>query len=334
MPNPKERSIPLPAHAIAILQQAQFDGQVTAMGVVKRSATGLAQLRKASIPFVVTKGPGIAILGRSVSDRPFVDVDVVVPPARFFEALRLLRSIGYTERTVTTQTWDSFNRYCREAINLRNKGGGSIDLHHCVSPWYWSKRLTFDLLQLDARLTTVYGEDLPLVSPVHNLLVAALHIVSDKSRPGQTLRAWRDFLILVDRCPVDEVVYSASKTRLIPWLRWIVGCLPPSVQPTELLSELENFNQQMKGRTRLRMLMPPRIGSRHPIGQVFRLPIANAALYASGTMIPSPAYLRIRYPSENQRYMSWWQEAVHSFTDEAIASARPFDQQQKSSTRD
>ena len=318
-----EYAIQLPRSVIELLQQTTFFDQSLTTRTLKCSGSGLQWLSEAEIPYVVTKGPGIALMGRSPSDRPFMDIDVVVAPARFSDALRLLRSTGYSESPLTMQTWDSFNLYCREAVNLRNEDGGSIDLHHRISPWYWSKGITFDLLQRDAIPVTMYGEHFTAVSPIHNLLITALHIVSDKSRPGQTVRAWRDLLVLVEKCPVASVVEAALVTGLIPWLFWILRCLPLDVQPAELLDALAGFDHRINGTSRLKMLMPQRIGAQHPIGQVFRIPLPHAVLYVAGMAMPSPTYLRTRYPDEKRRYSLWLRDSTHSFTKEAIASARP-----------
>jgi len=319
----RSQSIAVPEAAGAVLERAQFASQITSTRTLQCSSEGLSHLRGTGIPFVITKGAGIALLGNSMTDRAFIDVDVVVPPERFTEALIALRSLGYAERPLTMQPWDSFNRLCREAINLRNGDGGSIDLHHRVSPWYWSQDLSFEILAQGAASTTVSGVDLPLVSPVHNLLVAALHIVSDKSRPGQTFRAWRDLLILIDRCAVVDVVDAASNAGLVAWLYWIIGCLPTEVRPAELWEELSRLDTRLRGSSRLRMLMPPRIGTRHPIGQIFRLPLGAAAIFVAGSIVPSPRYLRIRYPNQNHRYVAWWRDSANSFSSEAMDSARP-----------
>jgi hypothetical protein len=157
----------------------------------------------------VTKGPGIALEGATVADRAYIDLDVLVEPVHFNAARCALSSVGYKEEIRSVQPWRSFDQYCREAINLRTEGGGSIDLHHRVAPWYWSTGLSRNLLRAAVRPTDVFGLQLPLVSAEHNLLVAALH--SDKNHTGQTYRAWRDLLVLARRCCVDSVVKQLAK---------------------------------------------------------------------------------------------------------------------------
>jgi hypothetical protein len=180
----RERSLPVPDEIRERFDLAQFRNMAATQTVVQESRAGVDALQAAGIPFVVTKGPATALAGTRLSDRPFVDLDVVVQPACFVEARRALATLGYVERDQTKQTWDMFNRYCREAINLRTAGGGSVDLHHTIPPWYWSDGLKFDVLVAGRHCRDVLGVRLPLPAYEHNLLVTALHVVSDKSRPG------------------------------------------------------------------------------------------------------------------------------------------------------
>lgn len=309
----RERSLQVPTNVVRQLRDAHFNDVLTAATIVKRSLEVVTSLHSAGIPFVVTKGPGIARECTNFSDRPFIDLDIVVAPSRFIEARLLLASIGYRESERTMQVWDSFNRYCREAVNLRSEDGGSIDLHHRVSPWNWSTGLEMDILKSGARSTDVFGVPLPLAAPEHNLLVASLHVVSDQSRAGRTYRIWRDLLVLASKCSVEDVVDAAKLTGLSAWLGWILECLPPDVQPAELLGRLSSQGQRQHGSWRLRMLLPPRLASNHMFGRVFRLPFPNAALFALGAIVPSPGYLHLRYPDEAHPYLTWWRSSWKNF---------------------
>ncbi|HEY4929207.1 MAG TPA: nucleotidyltransferase family protein [Acidimicrobiales bacterium] len=309
-----ERSLTVPPDITRAIQEAQFEELTMSALAVNRSQAGLAALEAAGVHYAVTKGPGIAILGRAVSDRPYVDLDVVVDPADFGEARNVLARGGFTEREETRQPWSTFDRHCREAVNLRTPIGGSIDLHHRVSPWFWSGELSRAVLAASVPRTGVFGVELPLASPVHNLLACALHVVSDKGRPGQTVRVWRDLVVLVAACDVDEVVQAAAATGLVEWLAWILGCLPVDVRPRELMAKLDGQAGDVRGRFRLTKLMPPGIGANPLLGHAFRLPVPNAALYVAGMLMPSPTFLRHRYPDRGQRYLTWWRDSFRSIT--------------------
>jgi hypothetical protein len=307
-----DRSIPAPDDVVKEFRNARFNDSAFTMTVVSRSRAGIDGLRAAGIPFAVIKGPGIASVCGTVSDRPFADLDVVVQPERFLAARDVLRRSGYAEQSRTIQPWDSFNRICREATNLRTPDGGSIDLHHRVSPWYWSSGLSFDHLASGLEETDVFGVRLPLVSTVDNLLVAALHVVSDRSRPGQTFRVWRDLLILLDSCSVDDVVAAATRVRLTDWLAWILSCLPDSVRPDHVIDTLRASPEDLTGGFRLRMLLPPGLGSQHLLGHVFRLPWPNACWFVAGMAVPAPSYLKLRHPTERGRYVRWWVDSLRN----------------------
>jgi Uncharacterised nucleotidyltransferase len=312
-----DRSLSVPAGTMKRLQDAEFDDMTRTAVAVERSQLGIDSLVSADIPFVVIKGPGIARASASLSDRPFMDLDVFVAPPNFEQARRALASIGYEEHAATRPTWDVFTRFCREGINLCTTSGGSIDLHHRVSPWLWSRGLTFELLHRGARVSEVFGVPLPLASLEHNLLVAALHVVSDKSRPGQTYRIWRDLLVLTRHCSDDSILHAASQTDLCGWLAWILRCLPEAVRPTALVSELEAQEASIPSHRRLQMLLPPRFGSRHQLGQIFRLPVLHASLFTAGMVVPSPGYLQLLYPESRHRYLAWWGSVPRKFVQEA-----------------
>ena len=330
----RERSLFVPIETLRRLQNAQFSEMLLSSTTVRRSVDGLESLSSANIPFAITKGPGIALEG-IITDRPFTDLDVVVEPMRFMDARRILISLGYAERDGTKQPWDSLNRACREAVNLRTENGGSIDLHHRVPPWFWSTAITLDVLRSGARSKEIFGVSLPVVSPEHNLLIAALHVVSDKSRPGQNFRVWRDILLLARHCSIDAVAKAACDTRLTAWLAWILGCLPFDVQPLELLDRLRNPPVRLQGSWRLRMMLPPKFGSRHLLGQAFRLPAPNAALFAASMLVPSPGYLQMRHPDEKHPYWTWWRSTRKNFSREvqnyeAVKAKTPFEGEDQS----
>jgi hypothetical protein len=313
----RQRSIIVPPQVLGRLQESQFQEMMVTSAVVRRSQSGIESLRLANIPFVVTKGPGIALQGISVTDRPYIDLDVLVDPSHYVKARSVLASVGYRQNDNSIQPWGIFDRYCQEATNLRTVDGGSIDLHHRVSPWYWSTGLSFDLLATAAKSKEVFGAQLPLASPEHNLLVTGLHVVSDKTRPGQTLRAWRDVLVLAGQCSVDSAVEAAKATGLCAWMVWIFKCLPEEVQPIELLLRLDEQEQRLVGNRRLRLILPPRLGSRHVLGLALRLPTTHAALYAAGVLVPSSKFLRFRFPDERYRYLLWWRSAFRNLISKA-----------------
>jgi hypothetical protein len=78
------------------------------------------------------------------------------------------------------------------------------------------------------------------------------------------------------------------------------------------MARLEGQDRDLRGRFRLTKLMPPGIGANPLLGHAFRLPTPNSALFVAGMMVPSPSFLRRRYPDHHQRYLTWWRDSLRS----------------------
>jgi hypothetical protein len=97
---------------------------------------------------------------------------------------------------------------------------------------------------------------------------------------------------------------------LTAWLAWILECVPSDVRPRELWDELQLRQNRIRGGGRLRLLLPPHIGARHVLGQVFRLPVPNGVLFLAGMVVPSPRFLQRRLPGERHPYRAWWRTSI------------------------
>src|ERR1700676_680476 len=300
----------IPPAMLKELQTSHFEKISHTLNMTQRSISGLRTLRDAQIEYVITKGLAIANLNKSVGDRPFTDIDVIVRPEDFTESMRLLRRAGFSENAATQPPRDLFARYCREATNLRDPEGASIDLHHRIPPWLWSGGVTFDVLCRDSRPYHHLDFDFPLASPAHNLLIAALHIFSDQGRPGNSLRVWHDVVLLLNRCSTDDILRCAGETRLDGWLHWIVGSLPEGLCPLRLLDALGRRPHPIPNRLRLQLALTPSIERRPGLEQCLRLPSAHWILFISSMLVPQYSYVRFRYPHVQRPYWHWWKGAV------------------------
>ena len=222
----RHHSVEAPADIVRDLENAHFDAVTSTFQMLQSTGPVLEQMRSRGIPFLVSKGPGIARAYEPASERTFSDLDILVRPRDFTSTLRLLEQVGYRERQETSQPWPSHRRLGREATNLRTIDGGSLDLHHRISPWNWSTGLSFDALAARARDVVIGGVTLPLVSIEHNLLIAALHVVSDQSQPGRSYRIWRDLLVLSRMSMPNLAAKLAADSDMSGWLEWILMCLP------------------------------------------------------------------------------------------------------------
>jgi hypothetical protein len=305
-----------PAAITTQLQNAVFAWVQASCTASKNATEDLVALDEEGIDFVVTKGPGIAHCARRLSERPFTDIDIFVATECFGRALAVLGKRGYAEEDRNLLPWQGLNRYCREAVNLRSPTGGSIDVHHRIPPWYWGSDIEFGDVRSRAKSIVVPGGGVLLcASPADNLLISALHIVSDKNSPGSNLMAWRDVLLLAHACHPSDVVARARDARLCGWIDWIIAALPREVRPNPLAEALAGEDHRIPGQHRLSMLIPPGIGSRHVAGQVFRLPPANAVLYLAGMAWPSSEFLRIKIGDTKNRRSAWWRGGMVGLND-------------------
>jgi Uncharacterised nucleotidyltransferase len=308
----------VPADVRKCLQEDTFRWAARSGLVVQRAVACLDALLSAGINVAVSKGPGVSIVDGGANQRPFSDVDVIVNPAQFTEARQLLGRLGYDEDRRSMPPWPWFDRHCREAVNLKSAEGGSVDLHHRISPWLWSQGLSGDRLIQGSTFVRYLHATLPVVARVHNCLIAALHVVSDQGTPGQTLRSWRDVLVLAQGIPPETIVREADRCGLRGWLTWILRSLPQRVQPPALLEALERSDPSLRRARRLRRLVAPGLGSSHLLGQALRLPVPNAALFIGGMVVPSRRFLLEKYDG-GAGYRLWWRDIVRGVS----ANRRP-----------
>jgi hypothetical protein len=152
----------------------------------------------------------------------------------------------------------------------------------------------------------------PGVSSIHNSFIAALHLVSDRNRPGASLLIWRDILEVAKTCSAFDITREASALGLGGWLRWVAGSLPPGVAPAELTAAVQELDPQVPYLPRLQSMLRSGFLSDPLVSQVLRLPPANAVLYLLGMVVPSPGFLRAKYPDSSRTYRQWWRSGMLS----------------------
>jgi hypothetical protein len=304
------RGVALRAETESNLREAQLATAARALAVESAALEVIAVLEGRRVPVVVTKGPGIADVYPQRTQRPYGDIDVLVPPERFETAMRALHAAGFSAYFRDGEPRGYFDRHCREGVNLVRDDGGSIDLHHHVPPWVWGDRLTFAELRPSSHELEVAGGRIRVADPMHNLLIAALQVISDRrEEPGHKLLIWRDVVSLADVCDPAAVARFARRVGLDWYLAFVLRQLPAFVRPVGLSQELGQPKTPVGDLLRLRLLVPPGIGSRHQIAQVFRLPIPNATAFLAGYLVPSSRFLERRFGSR-LAYRAWWRDAV------------------------
>ena len=304
----KTAGVDLAPETLAALRSSHGIYSAVSMRVESFAPAVSELLASNSIQHVVTKGAGIAREYPDVSFRTFVDLDVLVAPAAFDKALALLRTIGFNEPELAPEPRDYFIRRCREAINLVREDGASVDLHHHVPPWVWGSRLPLGRVTARAKPVALDRGTIPVPDPVHNLLIASMHVISDKNKAGMSLLVWRDVIQLAAHCDPADVAREAMAFELDWLVSLILRSLPLAVQPTLLLDALGNAAPKGVDAWRLRRLLPPGIGSR-TLAPAFRLPLPNALAYLAGYALPSKRFLLSRY-GRPVTVARWWRDSV------------------------
>jgi hypothetical protein len=291
--------------ALTHLRQSAFVAAAFSVEVTKAGAEVCEQLASRGFDPVVVKGPTLALAWRNPGQRAFTDLDVYVRTAQFKDAIAELERHGFAERIETALPWDAMRVLCREGTNLVRSPTERIDLHHRVPPWHWSAGLTKLVLHGERHQVTFGGLRLPAVPDEVNFLIACLHLVSDRSRPGETLIIWRDLVELGRTIDAERLASVAAVSGLGGWVRAVISALPIRTRlhdMFDLLPEQPVPYQRRLERVARRQTTLQRV----PIEMLLRLPIPRAAVYAAGIALPSPRYLASRYGSVGVGLRRWW----------------------------
>jgi hypothetical protein len=181
--------------------------------------------------------------------------------------------------------------------------------------------MRFESLLERSRVLPLGDGTVRIAHPLHNFLIACLHMISDKGRPGREPMIWRDVAVLGRACPPEEVTREARRVGIDWCARLILEELPPYARPAELLRHLGGARPGPLDAFRLRHLLPPSIGSKHQVAMVFRLPVLNGLAFMGGYLVPSPRFIRARY-GRALAYGSWWRDAFGRLKD-ASSSSEP-----------
>jgi hypothetical protein len=300
----REAGVSLPDVVRGGLRAVQVAQVGATLAVEAQGSAAVSRLARSGVPSVVTKGPGVAAAYPVSSHRVFGDIDLLIRQQDFDASVAILRQSGLCDAP-RVRSRKYFDRYCYEGLNFGGEGAASIDLHHHIPPWRWGERLRFEDLCAASRRTELAGSAVQIADPIHNLLICALHVVADREAPGCTLKTWRDVVALSAASEPSAIVAEARRTHLDWWLRFILSALPLYAQSPSLLEGLAAAEPTPGDRLRLRWLLPPSIGARHHIGQMFRLPIANAAAFALGEAFPSFSVIQTKL-GPGTSTLSWW----------------------------
>ena len=207
------RTIGLLAQAVAdgsfatTPQQAEeaYDTHAEAMGlavVLERLLLDtVALLTDAGVDQRVLKGSAVAHLAYpDPAQRPFGDVDLLVPIARFDVAVSTLVGAGYTRPR--PQLRPGFDRRFAKSVTLISPDGLPLDLHRTIAGGHFGLLLAADDLFRSSDPLVLAGRHLAALNPEQRLLHACYHAVLGAAPP---LLALRDIAQMLLATEVDSI---------------------------------------------------------------------------------------------------------------------------------
>jgi hypothetical protein len=147
------------------------------------------------IPWLVFKGPALAEPVHGAPELRFYrDLDLLVPPARFGDAVRLLEEAGCR---VPVHDWSFLRRGLKGEMDVFLPSGTQLDLHwHLLNDLQTRQACTIDLEEVfrGRREITLGNDRLPTLSHADTAVHVALHAMLS---PTQRLIGMKDLQLLV-----------------------------------------------------------------------------------------------------------------------------------------
>jgi hypothetical protein len=276
------------------------------------STTALRSLIAHDIPVLVMKGPATARFHPDPTKRTYSDLDLLVSPHLFRDAVDVLVDLGYVRKRDSEHMWPAFDRHCVEGFNFHLSPHGNIDLHHHVSPWRFGRQLDFKTLVGRSDRGEVVGVPVRFASAGDSLAISCLHVVNDLGKDTPSFNSWRDIAILFNHLGPAGFA-EAFKDAGLEWFEAFIWAALTDLGANTNQVGIRPIDPRFRWQgERLRLgLMGWNASSflaRHPLGWALRLPNLRALYFLLGAAIPSPGYVRSRYPD----YRSYWRDARSS----------------------
>ena len=208
------RTIGLLARAVAdgsfvtTTEQAEeaYDTHAEAMGlavVLERVLLDVASvLTGAAVDCRVLKGSAVAhLVYPDPAQRPFGDVDLLVPAAQFDLTVALLVDAGY--RRERPQLRPGFDRRFAKSVTLTSPDGLPVDLHRTLAAGRFGVTLAVNQLFAASSPLVLGGQTLSALGPEDRFLHACYHAVLGSSSPP--LLALRDIAQMLLTTDLDMV---------------------------------------------------------------------------------------------------------------------------------
>lgn len=137
----------------------------------------LQALEAAGIRALAYKGPALAtVLYGDIALREMSDLDILIDPASFSAARKVLIGLGYQPqfRHTHKQEQACLHSDC-ELLFHSSDGNVAVDLHWAITPPHLAPRLSFDELWQRRRLVSLGSQSVPTFSAEDTTLLLAIH---------------------------------------------------------------------------------------------------------------------------------------------------------------
>jgi hypothetical protein len=157
------------------------------MAVDQMTAEVVTAFSNAGIPVLLLKGPSISRWLYPSDLRPYNDTDILVSPADFRRAARLLRTLGFGHPT---------RGRANHAHTYRRMGSDlpqplCVDLHRTLPYLAVPAKAAWDVLAVDAESVRVVDVDVPILAIPQRIVHIAIHAVQhafETKNPFEDLR--------------------------------------------------------------------------------------------------------------------------------------------------
>lgn len=200
-------------------------------------------LDDAGIRWVAVKGPVLsAVIWPSVTMREYFDLDLIVEPSRFAEALGVVRATG---AELLDRNWPLLRRTMRAELAMRARFGTPLDLHwHVAVPADLRASFRIDIGGMLGRARSVgIGGDVEV--PTFDPVDTALHIAFHAAQAGANRLVWlADLRFSIDRPGFEWPEFERRARSAGVWppialvvdrTRRVLG-LPPGAEGVDLSS--------------------------------------------------------------------------------------------------
>jgi hypothetical protein len=285
-----------------------FSAEMRSMAADVNGVGVLAGLRDRGLACALVKGPSMARRHPPGWPRPYADLDVLVSPDDYGEAVACAEGMGFVQSERSIPQWSWFDRICREGGNLHSGSGGNIDFHHHIPPWALASHFT--VTDIIARATPVdfYGIEVGFGQPEDLLVISAFHILNDLWKGKIGLASWRDVILLLGTLGEDRARMAFDRAG-VAWMFVVFTA--------ELAYELPEAGIASSGVTPVIPLIPrvrlaglgwsnDSTATRHRLAWATRLPPVNAVAFLAGSAVPSAGYIQSRHGS----YFSYWKRGL------------------------